>query len=657
MAITPRDDPRRPSRRQDMNPLAGAGKSVRIALIGLFALQARTSVAWGYDYLVNNLNNSGPGTLRQAILDANANAGADGVVFQYGLSGTITLIGELAITDSLTIRGPGALVLAVSGNNANRVFNVSGGVLAIFEDLTLRNGLSPGGTGSYGGGVYSNGGFLVFRRCTLSQNAVVGVTAAYGGGVFVSNGSVDFDGCALIGNTLNANTFASGPAAHVQGGSMTMFNCTLSGNGATAGTVSYGPISGNNATVDFEHVTVVGNSSSSVFPAGISVAGTLTSRNSLFAANGGGNFDTDGTRISLGYNLVSDGSSGWINGQNGDIIGVDPMVGTLGQYGGPTPTLPLLPGSPAIDSGDLEYVLETDQRGYPRMIDGKCSNAAAPDIGAFEYGSGGGLRMDGLNDYVAVPYSPSLNLANNFTLEAWVDMQADSSTATRIVSNRTNANTGFGFGQFNGFLHFTTFGQQDYFGNNSRLTPGVRTHVAVVFNAANDAFFYINGELTDIVPGATPATLVPPGAFLALGVNPIGDPQRWNGTIDDVRIWNVARTSAQIQFSYLQPLTGNEPGLVALWRFDEGQGAYSLDMTGEHHGNNFNSPYWMEPACPCNACDTNCDGAVDGRDVRGFIEARMGIIGCSPCSGDVNVDGQISHPDLQAFVNCLMNGV
>ena len=74
---------------------------------------------------VTNTNDSGPGSLRQAILNANANPGLDTIDFAPGLSGTIVLTsGELQITDDVTIDGPGADRLSVSGNNASRVFDV-----------------------------------------------------------------------------------------------------------------------------------------------------------------------------------------------------------------------------------------------------------------------------------------------------------------------------------------------------------------------------------------------------------------------------------------------------------------------------------------------------------------------------------------------------
>ena len=89
-------------------------------------------------YHVTNTNDSGTGSLRQAILDANANLGADSVVFVTGLRGTIRLTsGELLITDDLTIQGPGAKQLSVSGNNASRVFEIASGLDVAISGLTI----------------------------------------------------------------------------------------------------------------------------------------------------------------------------------------------------------------------------------------------------------------------------------------------------------------------------------------------------------------------------------------------------------------------------------------------------------------------------------------------------------------------------------------
>src|SRR5262249_28188217 len=89
-------------------------------------------------FTVLNLAGGGDGSLRQAVLDANALPGADEVRFADGLQGTIALGGvQLSITDHLTIEGPGAERVAVSGTDASRVFEISTGVTAVLDGLTI----------------------------------------------------------------------------------------------------------------------------------------------------------------------------------------------------------------------------------------------------------------------------------------------------------------------------------------------------------------------------------------------------------------------------------------------------------------------------------------------------------------------------------------
>ncbi len=100
-------------------------------------------------------------------------------------------------------------------------------------------------------------------------------------------------------------------------------------------------------------------------------------RNTIVAGNLSG--DISGTLASSGYNLVADSAdaSGFAPT---DILDVDPLLGSLADNGGPTLTMALLPGSPAMDAGDNTDAPEFDQRGpgFPRIVNGTI------DIGAFE---------------------------------------------------------------------------------------------------------------------------------------------------------------------------------------------------------------------------------------------------------------------------------
>src|SRR5262245_16255603 len=140
-------------------------------------------------FTVLNLADSGDGSLRAAILSAQTNPGADVIQFAPQVGGTITLTtGELLISTDLTINGPGANLLTVSGNGASRAFRVVGGANAAsaitvgISDLTVAHGRA-----TEGGGI-NNSGFsdLTLSRVVLSNNLAVGgpATDARGGGAF-----------------------------------------------------------------------------------------------------------------------------------------------------------------------------------------------------------------------------------------------------------------------------------------------------------------------------------------------------------------------------------------------------------------------------------------------------------------------------------------
>ena len=146
---------------------------------------------------VTNTNDSGPGSLRQAILNANANPGLDTIDFAPGLSGTIVLTsGELQITDDVTIDGPGANRLIVSGNNASRVFEVDL-VHAAISGLTITGGLATAG-----GGIYNNGGTVTIDASTISGNFV---SNGYGGAIY-NSGTVTIDASTISDNSAGSTS-------------------------------------------------------------------------------------------------------------------------------------------------------------------------------------------------------------------------------------------------------------------------------------------------------------------------------------------------------------------------------------------------------------------------------------------------------------------
>jgi hypothetical protein len=197
---------------------------------------------------VTNNSDHDPGSLRAEIAAAK---NGDTIGFLPSLNGqTITLTsGELLIKHNLTITGPGAGQLTVSGNHASRVFEVdqtakqvtlsgmkiinglvsdSGGGILSFSlgTLTVSGCTLSGNSANYGGGIMSfNGGTLTVSGCTLSGNSA---TSA-GGGIYNALSMTT-----VSGSTLTGNSATEGGGIFSDIGPLTVSNCTLSGNSASA---------------------------------------------------------------------------------------------------------------------------------------------------------------------------------------------------------------------------------------------------------------------------------------------------------------------------------------------------------------------------------------------------------------------------------------
>jgi hypothetical protein len=363
--------------------------------------------------LLDTGNPSGTTSLRQAIALADADPGST-ISFDPGLFASGPQVIPLGsglpdITAKVTITGPGQATLTVQGGGSKSDFsilNVAKGATATVSDLTL-----SGANTSSSGGAINNAGNLTLTDCTLSSNI-----AAKGGGAIVNLGTLGLNFSTVSSNrTVTSgggifstgvlsvrNSTISGNTAKVDGGGVydngsptLLVDSTLYGNTAASGG---GLFSGPAATVKVLSCTITANRAMHDAGGGVeigaSTTGLVTLLNTLVAGNVTGTGSTPGDALGAldpasVSNLIGDGdqATGLSNGQGGNQIGtaakpVVPKLAKLADNGGPTQTVALLAGSPALDAGDNTPAspLGYDQRGpgFPRILNSRS------DIGAFE---------------------------------------------------------------------------------------------------------------------------------------------------------------------------------------------------------------------------------------------------------------------------------
>src|SRR5208337_1462029 len=242
-------------------------------------------------------------------------------------------------------------LLPQSGPNACAQRNETGSPETTSKTLSIATSHQPSSALYTGGGVYNYFGTTTLTDCTVSGNSA----GDGGGGLICGDGTITLTDSTISGNYAGFN----GGGLENATGTTTLTDVTVSGNSAR----------------------VIGG--------GLWSDGTTTLTNTIVAENTATTSGPDalGAFASQGNNLIgkTDGSSGWVSSDLTGTIAqpLNPLLAPLGNYGGPTQTMALLPGSPAINAGDNSLIpagLTTDQRGpgFPRIVGGTV------DIGAFE---------------------------------------------------------------------------------------------------------------------------------------------------------------------------------------------------------------------------------------------------------------------------------
>ncbi len=432
-----------------------------------------------------------------------------------------------------------------TGNTANNnggggVYN--NGALTLTGCTFTGNTTVPGNDGATAGGALANisSGTATLTNCTFTGNTRPGTGSTAGsGGAVANDGQISMTGCTFTGNSagsdagalyndgtatasfcaFTSNSCGSDGGALHSTGVLTIANCLIAGNSAssngggmewssgngltvsdttfannTAGTIGGALINwGGNAA--FTNVTMTGNraiaGSGGTYGGGIWVSTPLILQNCIVAGNFAG---TGTTANDIDANIVDTtnsadnligaaGSSGLTDGVDGNQVGVaNPGLGTLANNGGPTQSIALLPGSPAIAAGNTAFVAPgaTDQRGFPRIVNGTV------DLGAYEVQSAAASTLAG----TGMPTSVQAGTVVTITVTAL--------TATGSVA------TGY-----TGTLHFTSSDPQavlpaDYPFSSS--DSGTHTFSITLKTAGTQSITIsdtANASLIESVPGIT----------------------------------------------------------------------------------------------------------------------------------------------------------
>jgi N-acetylneuraminic acid mutarotase len=280
---------------------------------------------------VTNTNDSGPGSLRQALADAN-----DGDTIGFAVTGTIGLTsGELLVSHSITISGPGSENLAVNGNAKITVFHIAPGETVTISGLTITNGHAS----DSGAGIYNDHAVLILSNCVITGNLAAG---NMGGGIH-NDGKNIGHATLQINNSLITNNSGGIYNDALQAGTATLvitystlsnnnngdainndgWSCTFCGNGTTSVQITNSSITGNPGRAIY--------SDTGRANCGGSCPITVSITNSTISGNGGGVYNSTLSDTVVSNSTISDNGSGIYN--DGGSNGADVSNSTMSNNG------------------------------------------------------------------------------------------------------------------------------------------------------------------------------------------------------------------------------------------------------------------------------------------------------------------------------------
>jgi hypothetical protein len=419
------------------------------------------------------IDNHNEATVNESMITDNDAGGSDG-------GGGIRNYGEMTVNSS-----------TISGNFGGGGFDSlgeGGGILNLYV-MTVSYSTVSGNHSSYGGGICNFGDWYGDADMTVSNSTVSGNIAEYGGGI-----DNFFGGSITVSySTVSSNRAGLGDGIlNTDSGTVTVRNSTVTGNsfyGCAAIFSDY------YSTTEIRDCTVAGNNDLGIYVG----SAIVNMHNTILAGNDDG--DLDGQLASSRYNLIgnSQGGSGF---DDTDLLNVNPLLGPLQDNGGPTMTMALLPGSPALNAGDPAQLGVPDQRGVVRT--------GGVNIGAYQASATAFLLTAPDSAHAGLPFDVTVTAVDPFGQVALgytgtvTFSSSDGDPAVVLPSDYTFTADDAGMVVFPGGVTLVTEGDQTITATDTSdgAITGTATVTVISGNAPRLVWTVASGPAT---PGTVPA--------------------------------------------------------------------------------------------------------------------------------------------------------
>jgi hypothetical protein len=403
--------------------------SAALLLLNAMALTANAATL-----TVTSLADSGPGTLRTALATAATGDTIDGT----GVSGTILLTsGELVVTNSMGIFGPGPAVLSVNGNHASRVFYIGSNAVVSLSGLMVTNGFvtGPDFLADSGAGILNDHATLSISNCAIEGN----LSQEAGGGIFNNSFNPrDFGDVAtltILDSTISVNSAsAAGGGIYNYGG---FYGATLTIRGCT--------VTGNSAQGTGGGIFSVGSPGSNGTPTIVTIASSLISNNAIQSGNGGGIFNAGFARMTLANtaivsNSVTFGAGGGVLNEATMIVTNCTVSGNSSMGGGIQ--IGEVAAGGIVNSGwtlGATLTLASSTVNANSAVGGIASGGGIVNIGGIPFSGGPGGRATAMivDSTISSNVAPDIGYGGILAGGGVVNLCGDFGSATLTIANST----------------------------------------------------------------------------------------------------------------------------------------------------------------------------------------------------------------------------